>query len=71
MPRHMHNTHRHRDKQSLYPMLKKCHGYVHEIEDRDILFPFLEFWIIQIRMRWKNVAWCLHSISAWFKWDIP
>ncbi len=53
--RQIHNTHRCRDKQSLYLRLKKCHGYVHEIGDCDILFPILEFWIIQIRMRWKNV----------------
>lgn len=46
-----------RNKQSLDPILRNCHRYVHAI-------PVLEFWIILIRVRWKNVARCLHSVSA-------
>lgn len=39
------NTHTHTGTgiSGLYPKLKKCHGYVYEIGERDISFPFLEF----------------------------
>lgn len=43
---HMHgsraNTHAWTRISSLYPALKICHGYVYEIGERDISFPFLE-----------------------------